>query len=64
MAIKKDMKAWAIKIRGRSFYQNPDGYPYLYKTHSIALSEAIRIGILNGAPTKPVRVKVRIEEIE
>ena len=30
--MKKDIKAWAIKLRGRSFYQGTDGNPFLYKT--------------------------------
>jgi hypothetical protein len=30
--MKKDIKGWAIKLRGRNFYQNHDGVPFLFKT--------------------------------
>jgi hypothetical protein len=64
MAMNKDTKAWAIKLRGRSFYQNNDGVPYLFPTKRNALSASVRVGILEGTTAKPIRVRVRIEEIE
>lgn len=60
---KKDMKAWAIKLRGRSFYQNMDGMPFMYFTKSGASTIAMRVRNVNGTPAEPVRVRVRIEEI-
>ena len=63
MAIKKDIKAWAIKLRGRSFHQNVDGNPFLYMTKSAATNVAMRIQNLESIKTETVRVRVRIEEI-
>jgi hypothetical protein len=69
--MKKDIKAWAIKLRGRSFYQDSYNIPYLYPTRVEAELETERIADLknrNPANTSPstgiIRVKVRIEEIE
>lgn len=61
--MKKDAKAWAIKLRGRSFYQNHDGVPFLFPTKRNASSAALRVGILEGTTAQPIRVRVRIEEI-
>jgi hypothetical protein len=67
--MKKDIKAWAIKLRGRSFYQDTYGIPYLYPTRIQAVMETERIADLknrnpmNTSPsTEIIRVKVRIEE--
>ena len=62
--MKKDSKAWAIKLRGRSFYQNVDGVPFLFATKRGALSVALRIKAAEDMLTAPTRVKVRIEEIK
>ena len=69
--MKKDVKAWAIKLRGRSFYQDTYGMPYLYPTRVAAMLETERIADwknrnpMNRSPsTKVIRVKVRIEEIK
>jgi len=62
--MKKDIKAWAIKIAGRSFYNNNDGHPYLFRTRTIAPSASMRVGVLGDIKAEPVRVRVRIEEIE
>jgi hypothetical protein len=68
--MKKEIKAWAIKARGRSFYQDTYGIPYLYPTRRLAAEQADRIADWkNRNPmnisrsTEVVRVKVRIEEI-
>lgn len=63
MAIKKDIKAWAIKIKSRSFYQNVDGNPFIYTTKSAATNVAMRIQNFESIKTETVRVRVRIEEI-
>ena len=60
--MKKDTKAWAIKIRGRSFYQGADGNPFLYTTKSAALDVAMRIQHWESIKAEPTRVRVRIEE--
>jgi hypothetical protein len=61
--MKREIKTWAIKLRGRSFYQNNDGFPYLFPTKRNASSAALRVGILEGTTAQPIRVRVRIEEI-
>jgi len=58
MAIKKDMRVWAIKVRGRSFLLNIDGMPVTFRTRAEAA------GRFTAPWIKPVRVRVRIEEIE
>lgn len=61
--MKKDSKAWAIKLRGRSFYQNLDGMPFLYFTKSAASSIAMRVHAIGGTKAEPIRVRIRVEEI-
>ena len=62
--MKKDTKSWAIKLRGRSFYQGVDGVPFLFATKRGALSVALRIKAAEDMLTAPIRVRVRIEEIK
>ena len=66
--MKKDIKAWAIKLRGRSFYQDSYNIPFLYPTRRHATEEAEKIADLknrnpaNRSPsTEIICVKVRIE---
>lgn len=63
MAVKKDTKAWAIKLRGRSF-RSLNGVPFLYMTKAEASVVAMRVKERSGTLAQPVRVRVRIEEIE
>lgn len=62
--MKKDTKAWAIKLRGRSFLPDPNGHVALYKTLIVTQAFAHTVCKLQGIQATPVRVKVRIEEIE
>lgn len=69
--MKKDLKAWAIKLRGRSLYQDSYNIPYLYPTRLDAVEEALKIADwknrnpMNRSPsTEIVRVRVRVEVIE
>jgi hypothetical protein len=62
--MKKDIKAWAIKLRGRDFYNNNDGHPHLYKTFKSALIRSQGLEFFDEIKAKPIRVRVRIEEIE
>jgi hypothetical protein len=69
--MKKDLKAWAIKLRGRSLYQNSYNIPYLYPTRVEAELEMERIADRKNrnphninVSTELVRVKVRVEVIE
>lgn len=63
MAIKKEIKAWAIKLRGRSFHQNLNGVPFLYMTKKEVLIVAMRIRTIQDMLAEPVRVKIRVEEV-
>jgi len=60
--MKKDIKAWAIKLRGRSF-RSLDGVPFLYVTKSEAAAIAMRVERVSNTTAQPIRVRVRIEEI-
>jgi len=69
--MKKDLKLWAIKLRGRSLYQDSYNIPYLYPTRLDAVEEALKIADwknrnpMNRSPsTEIVRVKVRVEVLE
>ena len=69
--MKKDIKAWAIKLRGRSLYQDSYNMPYLYPTRVAAMLETEKIADrknrnpMNTSPsTEIVRVRVRVEGIE
>lgn len=71
MALKKETKSWAIKLRGRNFYRDVYGMPFLYPTQIEATLEVERLANQkNRNPNNTnvsaelVRVKVRIEEIE
>jgi hypothetical protein len=68
--MKKDMKVWAIKLRGRSFYKDSYDIPFVYPTRIAAVMETEKIADrknrnpMNTSPsTEVVRVRVRIEEI-
>ena len=68
--MKKEIKAWAIKLRGRSFYQDTYNIPFLYPTRLAAMQHAEKIADwknrnpMNRSPsTEIIRVKVRVEEI-
>ena len=61
--MKKDIKAWAIKLRGRSFHQGSDGNPFLYATRADASIVAMRFGSWQSIKAEVVRVKARIEEV-
>jgi hypothetical protein len=62
--MKKDIKAWAVKLRGRSFYKMSTGGAVTLNTKKDAMSLADTITQIRGVKAEPVRVKVRIEEIE
>lgn len=59
--MKKDIKAWAIKIKNRMFYQDVDGNPFLYTTKVAAEQVALRIANWESIKAEPVRVKVRVQ---
>jgi hypothetical protein len=61
--MKKDAKAWAIKLRGRSFYLSSTGSPWTFTTKKEAESFAQNVARHYGTLAVPVRVRVRIEEI-
>jgi hypothetical protein len=61
--VKKDTKAWAIKLRGRNF-RSHNGMPFLYMTKVDASAVATRVEKTSGVTAQPIRVRVRIEEIK
>jgi hypothetical protein len=61
--MKKDIKVWAIKLRGRNF-RSFDGVPLLYMKKVDASAVAMRVEKISGVTAQPIRVRVRIEEIE
>lgn len=62
--MKKDTKAWGIKLRGRSFYQTAEGMPIMYFNKREASLIAFRVRAIGGTKAEPIRVRVRIEEVE
>jgi hypothetical protein len=60
--MKKDVKAWAVKLRGRSF-RGLNGVPFLYMKKADASIIAMRVERVSGTTAQPIRVRVRIEEI-
>lgn len=63
MAIKKEMKSWAIKIRGRSFFLRTNGTPWTFGNKQDADHFAQNYVDRYGVPAKAVRVKVLVEEV-
>jgi hypothetical protein len=63
MALKKEMKAWAIKLRGRSFYLSSTGSPWTFLTKKEAENFADSVTRTTDVAAQPIRVRVRIEEI-
>ena len=61
--MKKDMKVWAIKLRGRNFYLSSTGSPWTFMTKKEAESFAQNVARHYGVTAQPIRVRVRIEEI-
>lgn len=61
--MKKDIKTWAIKLRGRSFYLASTGAPWTFATRKEADSFAKNVERHYNALAVPVRVRVRIEEV-
>jgi hypothetical protein len=62
--MKKDAKAWAIKLRDRNFYSSNIGVPHIFKTRASALEGCRQLEFFDEVKAEPVRVRVRIEEIE
>jgi hypothetical protein len=61
--MKKDTKAWAIKIRGRSFYKMSTGGAVTLNTKQEEVIYAESITRTTGVKAEPIRVRVRIEDI-
>lgn len=62
--MKKETKAWAIKLRGRSFYLSSTGAPWTFATRIEAEHFAQNAARHYGTLAVPIRVRVRIEEIK
>lgn len=63
MAIKKDIKTWAVKLRGRNFFLSGTGAPWTFQTKKEANYFARNVASYQGVTAEPVRVRLRIEEI-
>jgi len=62
--MKRDIKAWAIKTGGRSFMMDTNNMPILWKTRAPALEASTTVKLFRNTKAKPIRDRVRIEEIE
>jgi hypothetical protein len=62
--MKISTTAWAIKIRGRSFYKMSTGGAVTLTTKKDAAAYAESITRRAGVMAEPIRVRVRIEEIK
>jgi len=62
--MKRDIKAWAVKINGRSFMLGTDGVPMLWRVRMPAFEASMSVKHFRNIKAKPIRVRVRIEEIE
>ena len=60
--MKRDTKAWAIKLRGRSLLPDVLGHTQLFRTLIVAQAFAHKVRNQHGIKAEAVRVKVRIEE--
>ena len=63
MAIKKDMKSWAIKIRSRSFFLRSNGTPWTFANKQDADLFAQNYIDRYGVLAKVVRVRFLVEEV-
>jgi hypothetical protein len=61
--MKKDMRSWAIKIRGRHFYSTKGMQCWTFNTRADALVVAESITRTSGVKAEPVRVRIRIEDV-
>ena len=62
--MKINTESWAIKVNRRSFYKHAGGGVVTLNTRQDAMSLADTIARARGIKAEPVRVKVRIEEME
>jgi hypothetical protein len=62
--MRRDIKAWAVKTGGRSFMLDTNDMPMLWKVRAPALEASTTVKLFRNTKAKPIRVRVRIEEIE
>jgi hypothetical protein len=62
--MKRDIKAWAVKTGGRSLLLGADGTPMLWMVRAPAFEMSMTVKLFRNTKAKPIRVRVRIEEIE
>ena len=62
--MKRDIKAWAVKTGGRSLMLDNNGIPVLWKVRMPAFEASTTVKLFRNTKAKPIRVRVRIEEIE
>ena len=61
--MKRDIKAWAVKLGGRSLMLDNDGIPVLWRIRAPAFEASTTVKHFRNIKAKPIRVRVRIEEI-
>lgn len=61
--MKKDIRLWAVKLRGRSFYSTKDRPIWTFNTRVEALVFAEGITRTTGIKAAPVRVRIRMEDV-
>jgi hypothetical protein len=61
--MKRDIKAWAVKTGGRSFMLDHEGIPQLWRVRAPAFEASTTVKLFRNTKAKPIRVRVRIEEI-
>ena len=62
--MKRDIKAWAVKLGGRSLLLHADSTPMLWMVRAPAFEASTTVKLFRNTKAKPIRVRVRIEEIE
>ena len=60
--MKKVFKAWAVKLRGKSFAPDINGHPLLFKNKASADQYAWYWNTERKVKAECVRVNVRVEE--
>jgi len=62
--MKVSTTAWAIKLRGRSFYKMSTGGAATFTTKKDAATYAESITQRTGVKAEAVRVRIRMEEVK
>lgn len=61
--MKKTIRCWALKVRGRRFYTTASGVPWTFFTRKDAVAFAEAIQRTTDAKITVIRVLIKAEEI-